>query len=211
MQRIYDKIISNELHVMWIKIPKNKSSAENEIRTITLSYSPHQSNKSESVLKIGIKITYSLYYILFTPDEFDFDSTKYGSIKNNKMIYSQTQLDHVEKFKTFDSNLLRISTHIENGFEIKYYFKHKSTSITLMQIGAVALLLLPSAFLVLRYLVFWNDPPDLEIFTKHVEIELFGIDGSLILSQLTNNHSIRAKYKWQHLMSIMLGGILSLQ
>ena len=186
MQRIRDKIVSKELHVIWIKIPKNRSLAENEIRTITLSYSPHQPNRSESVLKMRIKKQpYSLYYTLFAPDEFDFDSTKYGSLKNNKMIYSQTQPDHVEKFKTFDSSLLRIFAHIEDGFEIKYSFKPKSTSIAPMQIGAVALLLLPSAFLVLRYLVFWNDPPDFEIFTKHVEIGLFVIGGSLILPQLT--------------------------
>ena len=211
IQRIYDKMISNELHVIWIKIPRNRSLENNEIRAIRLSYSPHQPSKSESVLKIQIKKQpHPLYYTLFTPDEFDFDNIRYGSIKNNNMIYSQIQPDHVEKFKTFDSNLFRISVNIEDSFEIKYSFKPKPTSIAPMRIGAAALLFLPSILLALKYIVFWNEPSDLGIFTKHVEIGLFVIGGSLILPQLTSNHTIRAKYKWHYLLSIILGGILLL-
>ena len=210
-EHICTNIISNKLHVIWIKIPKNKSLSKDEIRIITLNYSPHHPDKLEPMLRMKIKKqSHSFYYALFTPDEFDFDSTMYGSFKNNKMTYSQTLPDHVEKFKTFDSDLLRIPVDIEDDFEIKYSFKPKSASTAPMHIGAIALLLLPSIFLVLRYLVFWNDPPDLDIFTKHVEIGLFVIGGSLILPQLTSNHSIRAKYKWYYLASIILGGILLL-
>ena len=211
IEDIYMNITLNKLHIIWIKIPKNRSLSKDEIRIITLNYSPHHPDKSESMLRMKIKKrSHSLYYTLFTPDEFDFDSTMYGSIKNNKMTYSQTLPDHVEKFKTFDSDLLRIPVDIEDDFEIKYSFKPKSASIAPMHIGAIALLLLPSIFLVLRYLVFWNDPPDLDIFAKHVEVGLFVIGGSLILPQLTSNHSIRAKYKWHYLTSIILGGILLL-
>ena len=210
-RHIYDKIVSNELHVIWIKIPETKSLTENEIRIITLSYSPHQPDKLGSILKMKIKKQpYPLYYTLFTPDEFDFDKTRYGIIKNNQMNYSQSQPDHVEKFKTHDSKLLRISSDIEDGFEIKYSFKPKSTSIAPIRIGAIALLSLPTVFLVLRYLVFWNDPPDLDIFAKHVEIGLFVIGGSLILPQLTSNPLIRTKYKWWYLTSIILGSLLLL-
>ena len=211
IEHICTNITLNKLHIIWIKIPKNRSLSKDEIRIITLNYSQHHPDKSEPMLQMKIKKQpHSLYYTLFTPDEFDFDSTMYGSINNNKMVYSQTLPDHVEKFKTFDSNLLRIPEDIEDGFEIKYSFKPKPASIVPMQIGAIALLLLPSIFLVLRYLVFWNDPPDLDIFAKHVEIGLFVIGGSLILPQLTSNHSIRAKYKWYYLTSIILGGILLL-
>ena len=211
IEHICTNITSNKLHVLWIKIPKNRSMSKDEIRIITLNYSPHHPDKLEPMLQMKIKKqSHSLYYTLFTPDEFDFDSTLYGSINNKKIVYSQTPPDHVEKFKTFDSNLLRIPADIEDGFEIKYSFKPKSASIAPMQIGVITLLLLPSIFLVLRYLVFWNDPPDLDIFAKHVEVGLFVIGGSLILPQLTSNHSIRAKYKWYYLASIILGGILLL-
>ena len=70
---------------------KNRSLEENEIRTVTLIYSPHQPNKSESALKMRIKKQpYPFYYTLFTPNEFNFENTKYGFIQDNKIIYSQT-------------------------------------------------------------------------------------------------------------------------
>ena len=210
LEHLNSKINAEELHMIWIKIPKNKSLYKDEVRTFTLNYSPHHIDPPRSVLKMKIKKQpYPLYYTLFTPNEFDFAQTRYGFIKDGKIKQSYHQPEYVQKFRTYNSNLFRIISHIEDGFKISYSFKPTRTSTAPTKIGLFTLAGLSLAIVTFKYIVYLGDPPDDGIFAKQLEIGLFVIGGSLLLPQLTNNYSIRARYTWWYLLPIGLGiGIL---
>ena len=205
LEQINSKIETEELHMIWIKIPKNKSLNKNEIKTITLNYSSHYGNP-KSVLKMSIKKQpYPLYYTLFIPDEFDFGKTQYSFIKDGKIRQSAKRPEHIQKFKTYNSNLFRIISDNPHSFEILYSFKPASASVAPTMIGFIGLVGLSSAMVILKYIVYLGDPPNVGIFAKQIEIGLFIIGGSLLLPQLTNNYAIRAKYTLGYLMSIIMG------
>lgn len=208
MQEVCNRMMSGELHLIWIKIPKAKAFQMDEIRTITLNYSAQETDQESIKMRVN-RQGIPLEYALFTPDEFDFDKTEYGIVKDGKIRYGHRPPSHVEKIKTYNSNSFRISPDMKETFEISYSFRPKSTSINPIRIGAYTLTLIPLALLITRAL-FWNNPPDMDIFARHVEIGLFIIGGSLIVPQLTDNQTIRAKYNWHYLASIVLGCLMLL-
>ncbi len=68
--------------------------------------------------------------------------------------------------------------------------------------------LISSAILLLRHVVFWGESPDIAVFANHVEIGLFTIGGSLLLPQLANTASVRARYTKWYWIPIGLGGLM---
>ncbi len=206
LEDLDSRIGSGQLHVVWIKLPDSKAMRNNEVRTIRLTYSPHQARLPNSVLKIGIKKQpYPLYYTLFTPAEFDFARTQYSTIKDDKMEQGHASPRHVQKFKTNNSVQFRIPSETEKGLEISYSFKPKTASVATMKMVLAVLTAMSFAVAMLKYVVFLGEPPDTGIFAKQVEIGLFVIGGSLLLPQLIGNQSIRARYTWWYLIPIGLG------
>ncbi len=206
LETLHSKIDLEKLHMIWIKIPKNKALNKNEIRTFTLNYSPHHTKHSKSVLKMTIKKQpYPLYCTLFTPNEFDFAQTKYGTIEGNEVEQSHQQPSYVQKFKTYNSTLFRITSGHENSFEISYSFKPASTSAAPTKFGLYTLIVISSLILIFKYGIYLGNPPDTGIFAKQIEMGLFIIGGSLLLPQLTSNQSIRARYVIRYLIPVVMG------
>lgn len=200
------KIRSGQIHVVWIKIPKNRAMAKNEIRTFTLTYAPQRTG---SALSIRVnRQQYPLYYTLFTPDEFDFKNTRYQTIKDGTVESSGKKPEHVQKFRTYDSDVFRIMPDFGDNFEILYSFKPSSDSSMPTKIGLWTLAGLAAAVLALKHIVFWGEPPDIMLFSRHIEIGLFTIGGSLLLPQLASSRSVRSRYTKWYWIPIALGALL---
>lgn len=209
LKDLYSEIESENWHFIWIKIPNKKEIDFDEIRTITLKYSPRQKNIPNSILKTMVKSKpYSLYYNFASPIEFDFDKVKFNYLENNKIKQSLQPPNHVQKFYTSDSILLRISPGADDSFEVKYSFKPKSDSTSSLKIGLMSLLGFSSLMLASKLATLFDYLPDMEIFARQTEIGLFMIGSSLILPQLVHNPIIRARYKWYYFVPMILGATL---
>ena len=209
LEDLHSRINQGKLHLIWIKIPKQKEFDKDEVRTITLKYSPSQVEFPDHVLKMVIKKRpWPLYYTLFTPSEFDFALTKYSLIINNKVEERYKKPEVVQKFKTYNSSLFRIPSELKNGFEISYSFKPTSTSSSPMKIALATLTFFAIGMLMFRHVVFYNEPQAMEIFSRQVDVGLFVIGGSLLLPQLVSNQSVRARYVRWYLLPVFLGIII---
>jgi len=204
---LISKIQDNKLHLIWVKIPEKSKLVENEIRTITLSYSSTQAKK-EPVLRMKVKNkNYPLYYTLYTPSDFDFEKTQYDYLKRGQIVSTHTRPEYVETFRTYNSRLFRIVSDIESGFEISYSFKPTTQSTMATKIGLITLSLLGFAVLVLKLAVHYGGM-QFDILEKEVEIGLLTIGGSLVLPQLTGNDSIRMQYTKYYILPIALGAMI---
>lgn len=205
---LLSKISSGQLHVVWIKLPKSRAMIKNEIRTFVLAYSPYET-ESNSLLTIQVKErTYTLYYTLFAPDEFDFKNTRYRLNKDNAIKPSAEKPDNVQTFKTYNSTIFRITSKFKDNFEILYSFKPASASSMPTKIGLWTLAGFAAAILALKHVVFWGEPPDIAVFSRQIEIGLFTIGGSLLLPQLASNRFVRSRYTKWYWIPVALGALL---
>ena len=173
------EITKNKLHLIWIKIPKNNALKINEIRNFTLSYSPKHSELPKSILIMKIKKQpYPLYYTLFTPNEFDFEQTSYMILKDGQITISHTQPDCVEKIKTHNSNIFRLTSDIDTNFAIAYSFKPTSEATFSTKLGVCALMILATPAYAVQILGNYEDSL---LYQYHVQIALFIIGGALLL------------------------------
>ncbi len=153
LELLKSRIESGKLHMIWIKIPKSKAMVKNEIRTITLNHSPYH-EKAKCAMTMHIKNQpYPLYYTLFTPDEFDFGKTQYRFVDNDRIIRTYQKPEYVQKYRTHDSNSLRIKSG-NPSFQISYSFKPTSTSTAPTKMGICALVGLSLIVLFSKHVVF---------------------------------------------------------
>ena len=209
LEYIISQINSGQLYLIWIKIPKHNALQKNEIRNIMLNYSPKDKDKKDTRFRIKIqRQKYPLYYSLFTPNEFNFNQTKYEILdENNGQVFaSYTQPENVEKIKTHNSYVFRLNSDSNSDFAILYSFKPSSAATFSTKLGVAIL----SGLFVITCLVNFTSDPQHELIQNRTQIALFIIGGALLLPQLTGNNSIRHTQIKLYLVPAILGCVLLL-
>ena len=203
LEYLLSEIDNSRLHLIWVKIPKDRSLKKNEIRSIILNYSPKYNNRSNSALRLKIKQQkYPLYYTLFTPYEFDFKQTSYATLSEGQVNSSYKQPSNVEIIKTHNSYIFRITSKTDTAFAILYSFRPSSeaTLSTKFGIGVLSGLAIV-VFIVRSFDLVQNDT----FIQSQIQIALFIIGGSLLLPQLTGNNSIRRTQMNYYLIPALFG------
>ena len=210
LEDFYSEMESKGLHLIWIKLPKEKSMADKEIRTITLHYSPYPQLALNSIFKLTVQSKpYSLYYNFISPDEFNFGKIKYNYLENDKIKQNSQPPAHARQFRTNNS----ISLQIPSGspdFEIEYSFRPKPNTTASLKVGVWFLSVLSSLILAWNLGISLNYLPASELFDKQIEIGLFVMGGSLILPPLIANQGIRTGYIRWYLVPMFLGALILL-
>ena len=206
LEAIMSKINNDQLHLIWLKLSKDTILQKNEFKTITLTYAP-KIRDPNFIFKMKIKnLPFPLYYTLYTPEDFDFDKTRYIYIKDDDFVSNYTKPNFVEMFKTYNSNMIRIVSKKSFSFIIEYSFRPTGHSTIATIIGLVTLSFLAGILLVTKWIIFPHYSYHFDVLEKHVEIGLFVIGASLILPRLTSNDSIRIRYAKKYIIPILLGG-----
>lgn len=206
LEFLMSEIDNGGLHLIWIKIPKHRSLQKNEVRSIILNYSPKYNNHQNSVLRLKIKKQkYPLYYTLFTPYEFDFKQTSYVILSKGQIKSSYDKPNNVEKIKTHNSDIFRITSKADTDFAILYSFRPSSEATFSTKFGVGVLIGLFSAVSLIRFFDLFEN---YTLIQNQTQIALFIIGGSLLLPQLTGNNFIRRAQIKYYLIPVVLGIIL---
>lgn len=213
LKKLLSNLKNKSLFLIWIKLSSTAKFSKDEVRQITLRYTPEREDisRNEKLRLIITPADYPLYYSLLSPNYFKINKIKFEYFDEYGNMATVNKMNNVRKFSSPNSLYVRVDPNIKSEFVIIYSFSPEPHIVLLPKLGAGILTVISFYVLLIVFDCAEYEPScTLDVVTNSFHIGLFILGSSLVLPMLNNDESVRiSMYKW-YLLPMILGAFILL-
>jgi len=225
IQSFLEDMKNHKFFVLWIKLPQSNRFHGQDLRVITLEYDAKKEDIDKNYnVDFAHASEHDVFYIIRSPDDYDFDLQKIDLIDENETTYSYVDsFEEIgnkisekigEKVINLNRNMNSISIwvkpNIKSKMRITYSFKARSNIISFpkMIIGILTYFSLQLVFF--KQCLMYPDCSSIlptsivQLMNKDVEVGIGIVGSALVLAGLVHNHDIRDSLKWWFFLPIII-------
>jgi hypothetical protein len=214
LQHCMDQMNSQQIYIIWIKLPANKELMKGDNLILNFEYGAVRENRKAKDLTLKLfPSSHNVFYVIKKPDDFEFDKrTISWTDQNNEdhfvNSWHRSKQNILYYTETNDSVSITSKANSSNLITLNYSFRPQFEIVALPVIAIVLLIGVSFLLWALQWCHF-QEPcnlkdNNLELFNRRFELGIFVITTSLVLPRLVSNATIRHRMLFAISMPIVI-------